>query len=79
VQVVGVFKLAHGEQVRTTLAATAPKDWTGADRRGPARAKNITRPAFGKKAAAPKPAAQPPHATEPAPKKTGTNDEWASF
>ncbi len=73
VQVVSVFKLAHGEQLRTAPAAAAPQDWSGADRRGPARAKNVTRPAFGKKAAAPQAAA------EPAPQKTGTNDEWASF
>ena len=79
VQVVSVFKLAHGEQLRTAPAAAAPQDWSGADRRGPARAKNVTRPAFGKKAAAPQAAAEPANAAEPAPQKTGTNDEWASF
>jgi hypothetical protein len=46
---------------------------------------SLTRPAFGKKAAAPQRAAQPAKATdaarpaEPAPQKTGTDDEWASF
>jgi hypothetical protein len=39
----------------------------------------VTRPAFGKKAATPQAAAQPAKAAEPAPQKTGTNDEWASF
>ena len=85
VQVVSGFKLAHGEQVRTAPAATAPQDWSAAERRGPARAKNVTRPAFGKKATAPQAAAQPAKApeagrqAEPAPQKTGTHDEWASF
>jgi methyl-accepting chemotaxis protein-1 (serine sensor receptor) len=79
VQVVSVFKLEHGEQLRTAPAAAAPQDWSAADRRGPARAKNVTRPAFGKKAATPQAAAQPAKAAEPAPQKTGTNDEWASF
>jgi methyl-accepting chemotaxis protein len=85
VQVVSRFKLEHGEQVRTVPAATASQDWSAAERRGPARAKNVTRPAFGKKPAAPQAAAQPAKApeagrqAEPAPKKTGTNDEWASF
>jgi hypothetical protein len=85
VQVVSRFKLEHGEQVRTVPAATASQDWSAAERRGPARAKNVTRPAFGKKPAAPQAAAQPAKApeagrqAEPAPKKTGTNDERASF
>jgi methyl-accepting chemotaxis protein len=79
VQAVSVFKLAHGQQAQSVPTAAAPQDWDSAERRGPARAKNVTRPAFGKKAAAPQPAAQPAHATEPAPQKTGTNDEWASF
>jgi methyl-accepting chemotaxis protein-1 (serine sensor receptor) len=88
VQVVSVFKLAHDQnstQMRTAPVAAAPQDWSGAERRGPARAKNVTRPAFGKKAAAPQPAAKPASAAnavdaaEPAPQKTGTSEEWASF
>jgi hypothetical protein len=45
----------------------------------------VTRPEFGKKAAAPLPAAPPAkapeaaQAAESAPQKTGTDDEWASF
>jgi methyl-accepting chemotaxis protein len=57
VQVVSVFKLAHGEQARFAPAAAPQQDWSGAERRGPARAKNVTRPAFGKKAAPPQAAA----------------------
>jgi methyl-accepting chemotaxis protein len=85
VQVVSGFKLANSEKVRTVPAATAPQDWSAAERRGPAGAKNVTRPAFGKKAAAPRADAQPAKAPEAgrqaelAPQKTGTNDEWASF
>jgi methyl-accepting chemotaxis protein len=88
VQVVSVFKLAYDQdstQMHTAPVAAAPQDWSGAERRGPARAKNVARPAFGKKAAAPQPAAKPASAAnavdaaEPAPQKTGTSDEWASF
>jgi methyl-accepting chemotaxis protein len=89
VQVVSVFKLANDPNDQQAQAApapaAAPRDWSGADRRGPARAKNVTRPAFGKKVAGSQPAAQPAKATaaartaEPVPQKTGTDDEWASF
>ncbi len=72
VSAVAVFKLAHGESAQT--AAAAPTlSYTSAERRGPARARNVTRPAFGAKAATPTPTA------DAAPAKTGTDGEWASF
>lgn len=73
VEAVGVFKLAH----RSPTAA-ATKEWRGAERRSPARANNVARPAFGKKPTAHKPleATRP---AEAAPQKTGTGDEWTSF
>ena len=72
VQAVAVFKLAHGEATRAPTAtyAAAP---AATERRGPARAKNVTRPQFGAKAKAPTLSA------EAAPAKTGTDDGWASF
>ena len=85
VQVVSVFKLAHGAQAHAAPADAAPKDCSAAERRGPTRAKNVTRPAFGKKVAVPQAEAQAAKApdaarpAEPAPQKTGTDDEWASF
>jgi len=75
VQAVSTFKLAYGQQV----AAAAPQDWSAAARRGPARAKNVTRPAFGKNAAVAKPKTPEAAPAEATPQKTGTDDEWASF
>ena len=78
-----ITQLLGGTDV--TLLDTATPGWSGVERRGPARAKNVTRVAFGKTAAAPKPAAEaarPSGATlsaEPVSHKTGTDDEWASF
>ena len=81
VSAVAVFKLGAGEvlqlaeapgvapAVRTALKA-AP---VAIDRRGPARAKNVTRPNFGAKAS---PAAS---VAAPTLAKTGTDDEWGSF
>jgi|LNFM01.2.fsa_nt_gb methyl-accepting chemotaxis protein len=82
VQVVSVFKLAHGANTHAAPAAAAPiaaQDWRSAERRSPARAKNVTRPAFGKKAAVAQ--SKTPEATpdETTPQKTGTEGEWASF
>ncbi|WP_205854945.1 methyl-accepting chemotaxis protein [Piscinibacter defluvii] len=82
VQVVSVFKLAHASSAHATPVAAVPvaaQDWRSAERRSPARAKNVTRPAFGKKAAAAQ--LKTPEATpaETAPQKTGTDGEWASF
>ena len=65
VQTVSVFKLAQGGPAY----ASSP---VSVERRGPARAKNVTRPAFGKKAKAATPPAEPTSA------KTGT-DDWQSF
>ena len=81
VQAVAVFKAGHGG---LALAATpsvaaapaaAPKAATypAVERRGPGRAKNVTRPDFKAKAA---PAAA--EASSPAPARTGT-DDWESF
>jgi methyl-accepting chemotaxis protein len=75
VQAMAVFKLAHGEQ--PALQAAAPGSRHGAERRGPARAKNVTRPAFGAKA---RPQTRDvPTLTETTPAKTGTDGDWASF
>ena len=52
-----------------------PND-SSAERRGLDRAKNVTRPTFGAKATNDK---APPSNDEAASRKTGTDDEWASF
>jgi len=58
VESVGIFRLAEGG------AAAGAASWTGAERRGPDRATNVTRPAFRKPPAAqPKPAAAAPAPT----------------
>jgi methyl-accepting chemotaxis protein len=84
VQAVAVFKLNAGEyQAAAGAAANRPI----AERRGPQRATNVSRPAFASKAKtaavspaqAAKPAAAPQAApAQPAPAKTGT-DDWESF
>ncbi|KQP35483.1 methyl-accepting chemotaxis protein [Pseudorhodoferax sp. Leaf274] len=76
VQVVAVFKL--GAHAPAATAAAAPPV---VERRGPDRAKNVTRPAFGKArpaATKPAPAALPKPAADTAGKRTGT-DDWESF
>jgi len=70
VQAVAVFKLSHGE---SHAAAPAVPHHAAVERRGPDRAKNVTRPKFGAKAKAPAPSAAA------APAKTGTDGEWTSF
>ena len=79
VQAVAVFKLRSGCETYAAapiaFAAPAPKSTASAERRGPNRAKNVTRPVFGAPAKA-KAAAQ---ATEAAPAKTGTDGDWATF
>ena len=72
VQAVAVFKLAQG--------AAAPAR-TGTERRGPERAKNVTRPNFGKAKAKATAAAAPAVAVAaaPVPAKTGTDGDWTSF
>ena len=86
VQAVAVFKLAHsmhggsGHAPLTGAVVAATPSWQqGSERRGPERAKNVTRPKFG--GAKAKPAAKPEMAApaaEAAPARTGT-DDWESF
>jgi methyl-accepting chemotaxis protein len=71
VQAVAVFRLGHGEAVQHASAAPG---LMAVERRGPARAKNVTRPKFGAK---PKAAAQ--ESADAAPAKTGTDGDWTSF
>ena len=74
VQAVAVFKLGEG-QAEQTPSATAAANEGAAERRSPERARNVTRPQFGAKAKA-----EPPTLTaEPASRKSGTEDDWASF
>ena len=79
VQAVAVFKLGPPSQNRAAdVVVAGPASPAGpavAERRGPNRAKNVTRPVFGAPAKA-KAAAQ---ATEAAPAKTGTDGDWATF
>jgi methyl-accepting chemotaxis protein-1 (serine sensor receptor) len=90
VDTVALFKLAGGDvvSVKTKVATRAPTPtstaWAGEERRGPNRAKNVTRPAFGAAKAAAKPALQKApvaqasgQALVPA-QRTGT-DDWESF
>jgi methyl-accepting chemotaxis protein len=93
-EVVAVFQIDDSAvRAPATPAAAAPAAgskagaWSGADRRGPDRATNVQRPAFGAKPAAPaaavpaKASAAPaaaPAAAQAAPAATGT-DDWTSF
>jgi methyl-accepting chemotaxis protein len=74
-EVVALFKVdasaSHAPAQRVPAGNAAPH---GAERRSPARAKNMTRPAFGAKPAAP----ASESAATPASARTGT-DDWASF
>jgi methyl-accepting chemotaxis protein len=81
VQAVAVFNLSAGAHAVTnvpTLTSAVPAAWDGAERRGPDRAKNVTRADF--KAPKSKVATTSPKSpSEPAaPAKTGT-DDWTSF
>lgn len=76
VQVVAVFNLAQGTHAPMPVA-TAVVPVQRAERRGPDRAKNVTRPAFGKTAVA-RTAQRAPVEPAPAASRTGT-DEWESF
>jgi len=76
VRAVAVFKLSHDSRSFAAIPAVhaAPVETpSAAERRGPNRAKNVTRPTF-----APKAKAELPTLTEAAPAKTGTND-WETF
>ncbi len=79
VQAVAVFKLGNDTEnhaaAPVAITAVPPKSRAGAERRGPNRAKNVTRPNFGAKAEA----TEEPATAGPAPRKTGTDDEWTSF
>ena len=79
VQAVAVFKLSqHGVALPPAYAAARASNAPVVERRGPDRAKNVTRPAFRAKpanAAAPAPEATLVAST---PAKTGT-DNWESF
>ena len=88
VQTVAVFKLAHGDVVRPAMHTESPASTftpapvrNNSERRGPERAKNVTRPHFSKakpaavKATQPQPLADP--AAAPA-ARTGT-DHWETF
>ncbi len=79
VQAVAVFKLGQGSETYAAapvaFAATAPKSTASAERRGPNRAKNVTRPKFGAKTEA----TEEVTTAQAAPRKTGTDDEWTSF
>jgi methyl-accepting chemotaxis protein len=80
VQAVAVFRLAQGSHASTPMlmpsapAAAPAKAAPAAERRGPNRAKNVTRPDFGAKAKA---TATVASAASPA-AKTGT-DDWETF
>ena len=76
VQAVAVFKLAQG----ATVVAAVPAR-TSTERRGPERAKNVTRPNFDKAKAKATAAAAPAVAVAaaPVPAKTGTDGDWTSF
>ncbi|MDE2297906.1 MAG: MCP four helix bundle domain-containing protein [Burkholderiales bacterium] len=79
VQAVAVFKLddAGPTYASASVHSVASPNHPAApvERRGPNRAKNVARPAFGAKARAQAPIA----ATDAPPPKSGTDDEWASF
>jgi methyl-accepting chemotaxis protein len=81
VQAVAVFKLGQGNDHVVAAPAPAAKPAAVAstvDRRGPNRAKNVTRPNFAAKPKAVAPAANAHVITAPA-QKTGTSDDWTSF
>jgi len=84
VQAVAVFNLAQGYTAAATVRAETSASATpsavsadNAERRGPDRAKNVTRPKFGSKATT-DPAA-PKHRTSAASRRSGTDDDWTSF
>jgi methyl-accepting chemotaxis protein len=76
VQAVALFKLGHAGATGSAADVSVTNDaWSGAERRGEDRARNVTRPDFSQKA--PNPAAQAaPQAS--APERTGT-DDWERF
>ena len=76
VQAVAVFRLSHEGHGDAAYVAPPAANASSGERRGPQRAKNVTRPAFkSKQATAPAPEPSP---SASAPAKTGT-DDWTSF
>jgi methyl-accepting chemotaxis protein len=76
VQAVAVFELVPGDRVHLAEPFAAP-DHATVERRGPDRAKNVTRPGFGRKALV-APSKVENVSAAAAPEKTGT-DDWTSF
>ena len=83
VQAVAVFKLGQGGETRVAAPVAQADDAANrhpaAERRGPNRAKNVTRPTFGAKARAQVRPEEPVQTADAAPRKTGTEGEWNSF
>jgi methyl-accepting chemotaxis protein len=80
VQAVAAFQLDSRPEQSLTVVMSAPvvvrKE---SERRGPDRAKNVTRPKFGARAKAEGIALALVTDIDTAPRKTGTDDEWTSF
>jgi methyl-accepting chemotaxis protein len=72
VQSVAVFKITQGNMETPAAAA----NYSGADRRGPDRAKNMARPRFSAKAEVPSAVAEASSANLA---KSGTDGAWSSF
>jgi methyl-accepting chemotaxis protein len=81
VQVVAVFRLSTQAEARTAVAAkpAAPAAWSGKDRRGPDRARNVARLPVKSKAAAPASVAAPAPMPKAAASAGGAEGEWESF
>jgi len=86
VQAVAVFKLTQGAQQATVPAgletsASVANSPRSVERRGPDRAKNVTRPAFGKTKPVVAKAASSPPSTPPIDATAARNgtDDWESF
>jgi hypothetical protein len=69
---VAVFKLAGAAAAGVPEPADAT--WNGTERRGQSRARNVVRPKFGQGLAA-----KTPSRVVAAPRRTGTDDDWAEF
>jgi len=78
VQAVAVFKLSHEGFGGSTYAAAPAANAAAVERRGPDRAKNVTRPAFKARPTAAPAATSESSQVASASAKTGT-DDWASF
>ena len=78
VQAVAVFKLAADGPASAEVSAPAVRESSNrAERRGPGRATNVTRPLFRPQAQSQPEATHAP--VKAASAKTGTDDEWTSF